>query len=43
MTTLLLIFGGLAALVALWLLVHLVVEIALYLIVWYKFKRSIEK
>ena len=39
----LLIFGGLTALVTLWLVGHIVVEVALYLVVWYKYKRSLEK
>jgi len=39
----LLIFGGLAALVTLWLVGHIVVEVVLCLVVWYKYKRSLEK
>lgn len=43
MTIILLIFGAVCALLLLWLLGNIAVEIALCLIVYYKYKRSLDQ
>lgn len=41
--TVLFIIGAACSLLTLWLLGNIAIEIALYLVVWYKYKRSLEK